>query len=297
MLDKYLWGHVARISPEAPVPVVEVNQDTSCLGGAGNVCFNLQELGARPLLVGTVGNDPDGEWIKKIVLDGHGIIIDPIRPTIVKTRIIAHQQQVVRVDREKNTPISSNTQKKILEIIKNEKYEGILLSDYNKGTLTKTLVKEILSFSQKNDLPVFVDPKVENFKLFSPVTLIAPNHFEAEKFVNHSCLTDEQVERAGQEILNKISTSYLILKRGEHGMTVFEKGKRSFHIPTQAKEVFDVTGAGDTVIATAVVSLLSGASIMESALIANAAAGVVVGKIGTAALSSQELLQALTNKR
>lgn len=296
MLDKYIWGHVARISPEAPVPIVEVNQDTSCLGGAGNVCFNLQELGARPLLVGTVGNDPEGEWIKKIVMDGRGIIIDPKRPTTVKTRIIAHQQQIVRVDREKNAPISSNTQKNILEIIKNEKYEGVLLSDYNKGTLTKSLVKEVLNYAQKNDLPVFVDPKVENFKLFSPVTLIAPNHFEAEKFLNHPCLSDKQVERAGQEILNKISTRYLILKRGEHGMTVFEKGKRSFHIPTQAKEVFDVTGAGDTVIAAAVVSLLSGANIMESALISNAAAGVVVGKIGTAALSSQELLLALTNQ-
>lgn len=296
MLDKYIWGHVDRISPEAPVPVVEVNKDTSCLGGAGNVCFNLQELGARPLLVGTVGTDPEGEWIKKSVLDGRGIIIDPKRPTTVKTRIIAHQQQVVRVDREKNTPISSKTQKNILEVIKTENYEGILLSDYNKGTLTKSLVKEVLDFSQRSDIPVFVDPKVENFRLFSPVTLLAPNHFEAEKFVQYSCLTDEQVERAGQEILNKISAKYLILKRGEHGMTVFEKGKRSFHIPTQAKEVFDVTGAGDTVIAAAVVSLLAGANIKESALISNAAAGVVVGKIGTAALSTQELLRAITNQ-
>jgi len=293
MLDKYIWGHVARISPEAPVPVVEVKQDTSCLGGAGNVCFNLQELGAQPLLVGTVGNDPEGEWIKNNVTDGRGIIIDPKRPTTVKTRIIAHQQQVVRVDREKKTPISSQTQKNILEVLKNEKYEGILLSDYNKGTLTKSLVKEVLDFSQKNNIPVYVDPKVENFRLFSPVTLIAPNHCEAEKFVHHSCLTNEQVEKAGQEILNKISATYLILKRGEHGMSVFEKGKRSFHIPTQAKEVFDVTGAGDTVIATAVISLLSGANIQESALISNAAAGVVVGKIGTAALSAQELLQAI----
>lgn len=296
MMDKYIWGHVARISPEAPVPVVEVKKDSSCLGGAGNVCFNLEELGAQPLLVGTVGNDPEGEWIKQAVTDGRGIIIDPKRPTTVKTRIIAHHQQVVRVDREKMTPISSKTEKAILDVIKNETYEGILLSDYNKGTLTKFLVKEILDFSQKKDLPVYVDPKVENFRLFSPVTLIAPNHCEAEKFIHHPCLTDEQVEKAGHQILNKISAKYLILKRGEHGMSVFEKGKRSFHIPTQAKEVFDVTGAGDTVIATAVVSLLSGANIQESALISNAAAGVVVGKIGTAALTAEELIQAVKTR-
>jgi D-beta-D-heptose 7-phosphate kinase/D-beta-D-heptose 1-phosphate adenosyltransferase len=296
MMDKYIWGQVARISPEAPVPVVEVKQDSSCLGGAGNVCFNLQELGARPLLVGTVGNDPEGEWIKQTIKDGRGIIIDPKRPTTVKTRIIAHHQQVVRVDREKKTPISSKTEKAILEVIKNEKYEGIILSDYNKGTLTKFLVKEVLDFSQKKDLPVYVDPKVENFRLFSPVTLIAPNHYEVEKFVRHPCLTDEQVEKAGQHILNKISTKYLILKRGEHGMSVFEKGKISFHIPTQAKEVFDVTGAGDTVIAAAVVSLLSGATIQESALISNAAAGVVVGKIGTAGLSAEELIHAVKTR-
>lgn len=293
MLDKYLWGNVIRISPEAPVPVVEVKKDTSCLGGAGNTSHNLESLGAFPLLVGVVGNDAEGQWIKENVPDSRGIIADDNRPTIVKTRIIAHQQQVVRVDLEKKTAISSMIEEQMFNFIQEEKYDGILLSDYNKGTLTKSLVNKVLSFAQERRIPVIVDPKFENFFLFSPVTLIAPNHFEAEKIVQHDCWTDSEVERAGQKILAQISALYLILKRGEQGMTVFEKGKKPLHIPTGAKEVYDVTGAGDTVIATAALALLSGGSIQEAAILANTAAGIVVGKMGTAAVASEELLSSL----
>ncbi len=293
MLDKYIWGDVIRISPEAPVPVVEVKKDTSCLGGAGNTSHNLESLGAFPLLVGVVGNDSEGQWIKENVPDDRGIFTDDNRPTIVKTRIIAHQQQVVRVDLEKKTAISSMIEDQMFNFIQEEKYEGILISDYNKGTLTKSLVNKVLSFAQERRIPVIVDPKFENFFLFSPVTLISPNHFEAEKIVQHECWTDSEVERAGQKILSQISALYLILKRGEKGMTVFEKGEKPLHIPAVAKEVYDVTGAGDTVIATAALALLSGGSIQEAAILANAAAGIVVGKIGTAALTSEELLSSL----
>jgi len=293
MLDKYIWGDVTRISPEAPVPVVEVNRDTSCLGGAGNVSYNLEKLGAFPILVGVIGEDSEGLWIKKNVSFNRGIFVDKVRPTTVKTRIIAHHQQVVRVDWEKRTPISSRMEKNIFNFIQKEKFDGILFSDYNKGTLTPLLVKNVLSFAKDKKIPVFVDPKVENFFLFSPVTLLTPNHFEAEKLVHHACRTDSQVAKAGEEILSRISAIYIILKRGEHGMSVLEKGKKSFHIPTIAKEVYDVTGAGDTVIACATLALLAGASIHDAAVLSNTAAGIVVGKIGTATVTPSELLSSL----
>jgi len=293
MLDKYIWGDVTRISPEAPVPVVEVNKDTSCLGGAGNVSHNLEKLGAFPILVGVVGDDNEGLWIKKNVSFDGGIFVDKVRPTTVKTRIIAHHQQVVRVDWEKKAPISSRMEENIFNFIQQEKYDGILFSDYNKGALTPSLVKNVLSFAQDKKIPVFVDPKVDNFFLFSPATLLTPNHFEAEKIVQHACRTDAQVAKAGEEILSRISVTYIILKRGEQGMSVLEKEKKSLHIPTIAKEVYDVTGAGDTVIACAALALLAGASIQEAAVLSNTAAGIVVGKIGTATITPSELLPSL----
>jgi rfaE bifunctional protein kinase chain/domain len=291
MLDKYLWGHVGRISPEAPVPVVEVHKDTSCLGGAGNVCHNLRSLGAIPIPVGVVGDDSAGDWIKQNIPDSTGILVDKKRPTTVKTRIIASHQQVVRVDQEEKRSISSGIEEKIFLFIQEDAFEGILISDYNKGLLTKSLMRKVLPYAQKRGIPVFVDPKVDNFFSFYPVTLINPNHYEAEQIVHHACKTDAQAERAGEKILSRIGARYLILKRGEQGMTVFEKGEKAIHLPTIAKEVFDVTGAGDTVIAAASLALLAGASILEAAVLANAAAGVVVGKIGTASLTADELIK------
>ena len=293
MLDKYIWGNVARISPEAPVPVVEVHKDSSCLGGAGNAANSLESLGAFPLLVGIVGDDGEGQWIKENVPDSRGIFTDPSRPTTVKTRIIAHHQQVVRVDLEKKSPIPSKMEKQIIIFIKEESFDGILISDYNKGTLSRSLVSQTLSYAKRKKIPVFVDPKFENFFLYSSVTLITPNHYEASKIVNQECTNDTQVEKVGQKILERISAPYLIIKRGEHGMSVFEKGKKVKHIPTVAKEVYDITGAGDTVIATASLALLSGSTIMEAAILSNAAAGIVVGKIGTAAVTAEELLSSL----
>ncbi len=293
MLDKYIWGDVVRISPEAPVPVVEVKKDTSCLGGAGNVCRNLESLGAYPLLVGITGEDPEAEWIKAHVPDSRGIFIDKKRPTSVKTRIVASQQQVVRVDSERAASISYKQAEKILGFIMNEECDGILISDYNKGVITRHLMTKLLVYMKKKRIPVFVDPKIENFPLFSPITLITPNHHEAERIIHHACHENSEVDQAGKKIFQKISTKYIIIKRGEHGMTVFEKGKRSVHIPSLAREVYDVSGAGDTVIATASLALLSGATILEATCMANTAAGIVVGKIGTATASTSELLNAL----
>ncbi|MCX7974289.1 MAG: D-glycero-beta-D-manno-heptose-7-phosphate kinase [Candidatus Aminicenantes bacterium] len=293
MLDKYIWGEVSRISPEAPVPVVEVKRDTSCLGGAGNVAHNIEALGGKSILVGIVGDDEPGQWIKAHVRDNRGIFVEPSRPTTVKTRIIAHHQQVVRVDIEKRTPLPDSLENAIFSFLQKLSFDGLVISDYNKGLIKESLIKNILDLAHKKGIPVFVDPKVENFHLFSPITLITPNHHEAERIVRQECRTNAQIEEAGQKIFSLIDTRYIILKRGEQGMTVFERGKRPIHIPTVAREVFDVTGAGDTVIATASLALLAGATIEEAALLANAAAGIVVGKIGTATVSPEELKASL----
>lgn len=294
MMDKYIWGDVARISPEAPVPVVEVRRDTSCLGGAGNVCRNLEELGASPFVIGVVGNDTEGDWIRANVQDNRGIITAP-RPTTVKTRIVAHQQQVVRVDWEKKAPFSKSLAGKILDLAAAEDYEGLIISDYNKGMVSRHLTGSLLPLMKKKGIPVFVDPKVKNFSLFESVTLITPNHLEAGSLLHMECETDDQVIRAGRKLMARLNTEYLFIKRGNKGMTVFGSGMDAFNIPAVAKEVYDVTGAGDTVIAAASLALLSGAGIRKAAQIANAAAGVVVAKIGTASVSSGELLQVLSS--
>jgi len=293
MLDRYIWGDVSRISPEAPVPVVEVRKSTACLGGAGNVGQNLTGLGAAPLLVGVVGDDEEGAWIKRHAGQSRGIFIDATRPTTVKMRIIAHHQQVVRVDQEKKKSVTPEIEEKIARFIEKEKYEGIVISDYNKSLITRRLMERLLPFAKAKKIPVFVDPKVENFELYSPVTFISPNHQEVERIVHHPCRSEADIERAGREILAQVECRYLIIKRGEEGMSVFERGEKPVHIPTIAREVFDVTGAGDTVTATASLALVAGATIQEAAAMANAAAGVVVGKIGTAVCSPEELLKAL----
>ena len=293
MLDRYIWGNVSRISPEAPVPVIEVKEDSLCLGGAGNVARNILSLGGKALLAGIVGHDKEGRWIRDQIPGRKGIFFDRTRPTTVKTRIIARHQQVVRVDLEIKSEVTPAQEKKILNFLGSEKYDGLLISDYNKGMVNPSLIGKALALAAETRTPVFVDPKVMHFRLFSPVTLLTPNHFEAEKIVQHDCRTDGQVTAAGLEILSQISTHYLIIKRGEHGMAVFGEGGKPIFIPTAAREVFDVTGDGDTVLAAASLALLAGASIEEAARIANAAAGIVVGKIGTATATPEELLAVL----
>jgi len=293
MLDKYIWGNVSRISPEAPIPVVEVKNDTSCLGGSGNVGQNLRSLGAVAILTGVVGEDSEGDWIKKNSVDNRGIFTSEKRPTTVKTRIIAHHKQVVRIDLEDKKPISSLLKKKVLGFIQNETWDGLIISDYNKGLLSESLIQKVLSLAQRKKLPVFVDPKEKNFFSYSLVTLLTPNHLEAESIVQHKCTSNQEIEKAGKTILSKILSKYLIIKRGERGLSVFEKGKKTVHIPAHAKQVYDVTGAGDTVIAVSSLALLAGASILEASQLANTAAGIVVGKLGTATLTPEELLSAL----
>jgi len=293
MLDRYIWGRVSRISPEAPVPVVEVANSTSTLGGAGNVAANIRSLGGIPVLAGIVGGDSEGEWIRSSAPESAGIFIDTRVPTTVKTRIIAHHQQVVRVDQEKKRSLPQDIEEKILDFVRNEPHQGLIISDYNKGLLSRSLLKKLLPLARRRKVPVFVDPKVENFRLFLGVTFIAPNHVETERIVHHPCRSNDEVEAAGRLLLSIVKSRFLIIKRGEQGMSIFEQGKRPLHIPTVAREVFDVTGAGDTVLAVASLALLSGSSIREAAVLANAAAGIVVGKVGTATVTPAELVAAL----
>ncbi|MBN2199286.1 MAG: D-glycero-beta-D-manno-heptose-7-phosphate kinase [Candidatus Aminicenantes bacterium] len=293
MLDRYIWGRVSRISPEAPVPVVEVSQSTSSLGGAGNVAHNLLNLGAAPILVGVVGDDEEGRWIRGLMSENRGIVTDSKRPTTVKTRIIAHHQQVVRVDQERRRPVSPAVESAIADFLKSRDFDGLIISDYNKGIVTRTLMAKVLALARSRKAPVFVDPKVENIRLFSPATLLAPNHLEVERIVHLSCRTDAEAEQAGRRLMETVSSRYLIIKRGEQGMSVFERGRKAIHLPTNAREVFDVTGAGDTVLAVSALALLSGASIREAAVLANTAGGIVVGKIGTATVTPAELRQGL----
>jgi len=300
MLDHFLWGSVTRISPEAPVPVVDVQRETEVPGGAGNVAVNMAALGAEVLLVGLVGEDSAAErisWLlkKAHIQTGH-LIATPQRPTIVKTRVIAQHQQVVRFDRERRGELPAGLQaqlaRKVDELLPT--CRAVVLSDYAKGVLSFSLIDRIIRHARKAGIPVTVDPKVENFARYKQVTCVTPNTNEALQSANcRSASTEKEVEALGWKLQKKIQAQSVLITRGEHGMSLFEKGKPVFHIPTRAQEVFDVTGAGDTVISVLTLALAAGASLRAAAELANFAAGVVVGKVGTASVTRDEILNAV----
>ena len=296
MLDEFIWGRVRRISPEAPVPVVEVDRQTLALGGAGNVVSNLVALGASPRPLGVVGRDPDAERVafafKSLGVTTDGLVSDPARPTTLKTRIIAHNQQVVRADRESRAPISREIEDKIVEALRAEieTADAIVISDYNKGLLTPRLLSGALKAARARELIVCLDPKMRSFLHYQPLTVITPNNQEAAEASGVAIEDEASLVEAGRKILASIDCRALLVTRGEEGMTLFTDGGDVTHIPTVAREVYDVTGAGDTVIATLALALASGASLAESAMMANHAAGVVVGKVGTATVNREELL-------
>lgn len=298
MVDKFVQGTVSRISPEAPVPVVEVKKETSLPGGAGNVANNIAALKAKVFLVGVIGNDSAGENLKQ-ELDKNSIIVDGIftdiyRPTSVKTRIIAQHQQVVRVDWETKDEISGSIREKMFDYVHKilPQIDAIILSDYGKGVVKPKILKEVISLANKNRIPVTVDPKIEHFLSYRKVTCITPNLQEAVSGMRiHKAQNEKEIHVLGKNILNRLGCQSVLITRGEKGMTLFEKGKKPFHIPTRAKEVYDVTGAGDTVISVLTLGLASKLSLRVSAEIANYAAGVVVGKLGTATVSPEELKQ------
>jgi D-beta-D-heptose 7-phosphate kinase/D-beta-D-heptose 1-phosphate adenosyltransferase len=301
MLDEFLWGNVARISPEAPVPVVEVQRQTYHLGGAGNVAGNVRALGGQAVVAGVVGDDPAAETVRKALraagVESALMVADAGRPTTVKTRIVAHHQQVVRADREVAEPVGGTLERGILERVRAHlpACGAVVVSDYHKGVVTAGLMKSLRALCVRRGLPVLVDPKVRHFGLYRGVRLVTPNQLEAEQAAGMRIRGEDDLQRAGERIQKMLGCEAVLITRGEQGMALFERGKRAVHIPTAAREVFDVTGAGDTVIATLALAVCAGARLAEAAVLANHAAGVVVGKLGTATASPQELLAALAS--
>jgi len=298
ILDHFVWGTVDRISPEAPVPVVKVVKESFHLGGAANVARNLAVLKAQPLLVGMVGCDEAGdqliEQLEREEISSAGLVRATDRATTIKTRIIAQHQQVCRTDRESTDPPSDELLSQIndsyLNYIKQAK--GIIVSDYAKGVLSQMLVPDLIREARQNEKFLAVDPKRADFSSYQGASLVTPNTKEAEKASGVEIVDESSFLRAGQQLLEKTTVDSLLITRGEEGMTLFQ-GEEHAHIPTVAREVFDVTGAGDTVIASLTLAVTAGASIGEAAVLANHAAGVVVGKLGTAAASVDEILSSI----
>ena len=301
MLDEFVWGTVSRISPEAPVPVVEVSGHSFHLGGAANVAHNLHSLGGEPLLVGILGEDDAARRLREVLgevgISGRGLLTDPSRPTTLKTRIIAHGQQVVRADRESKSDISRALEARAVEKVREAlgRATALVLSDYGKGTFTKNVIRECARQARRRKLPILVDPKIARFAFYQGVSLVTPNIHETERILGTPISDEPGLARAARSILTKLRCQAVLVTRGEQGMSLFEKGKPPVHIGATAREVFDVTGAGDTVIATVALALSGGASLEEAAHLANRAAGIVVGKLGTAAVDPRALLDSISD--
>ena len=298
VLDHYIWGNVSRISPEAPVPVVRVTRENMLLGGAANVVNNIYALGGVVSVCGVIGHDEAGSRLLHLLhtqgLLTDGLIVDSSRPTTIKTRIIAHSQQVVRFDRETKERVGRDTHKRIFDFVKqriNEGLDALVLSDYCKGVVTRELVRDIVRLAKKNKVIVSVDPKVSHFGIYSGVTILTPNINEASIGSKIEIDNEQSLLKAGALLLKRLKCDAVLITRGEQGMSLFEQGGRVTHIPTVAREVFDVTGAGDTVIGTLTLAMAAGASKVDAARISNYAAGLVVGVVGTATVKPEELKQ------
>jgi rfaE bifunctional protein kinase chain/domain len=299
MLDEYLWGNVSRISPEAPVPVVEIVKECIKLGGAANVALNVKTLEDEPILVGVIGNEKNGERMRRalnaVQIPDEGIFVDEARQTTIKTRVIAQNQQVVRTDREDTQEISSELAERIIDFVKKKIREisGLIISDYGKGAITLKLLSELIDLCRENHIFIGVDPKETHFLNYKKVSLITPNHHEAA-FAYGKKIKDENIlEEVGWGLLDRLEAEAILITRGEKGMSLFEKNRSLTHFPTRAKKVYDVTGAGDTVISTFTCAFAAGASYKEAALASNHAAGIVVGEIGTAQVTKDQLTMEL----
>jgi len=304
MVDRTIRGVAHRLSPEAPVPVVDIHHEECRPGGAGNVAANIAALGGRPILVSVTGRDPEAERVLSLLrdrgVDVASVVTDDSRPTILKTRVMAGHQQVVRFDRESRASLSVGVRRRLLDGFRErlKDAQGVVLSDYGKGVVSVPLLKAVLTQAHRQGIFVTVDPKIEHFLRYRGVDCITPNLKEAtEGLRSLPPKTDAEVDALGRRILKRLRCHSVLITRSERGMSLYREGKPPVHIPSQAREVFDVTGAGDTVIATLSLALAAGAPLDESARIANAAAGVVVAKLGTAVVSPKELQSALTLAR
>jgi len=298
IMDHFLWGKVRRISPEAPVPVVEIEREDLMLGGAANVAHNIENLGGKVSITGVIGRDDDGRRfmraLKTKAIPQSGIVQDRERPTTTKTRIIAHNQQVVRFDRECKEGIKAAVTAEVLSYIKKAINHAhvVIVSDYAKGLISEGLMKKIVTLCAKKKKPLVVDPKVEHLDYYRGADIVTPNNLEASRGAGVEIKDAKTLKKAGKILKERLASKALLITRGEHGMSLFENTADT-HIPTVAKEIYDVSGAGDTVAGVLALSLAAGADFREAAVLANFAAGVVVGKLGTATLSAEELCGAV----
>ncbi len=302
MVDEYISGTVSRISPEAPVPVLEVEEESVRLGGAANVVANVRALGGQADLVGVVGADALGarliQEIEQIGVNTDGIVVDRSRRTTMKTRVVARGHHMVRFDRELTNELDDEMCGRIEELVQDRlaHVDALIISDYGKGVVSGRLLKEVLPLARTRGVLTVVDPKINHFGLYRQVTVLTPNHREAAAAWGHPLRNEEDVVAAGQHLVDVLQAQAVLVTRGGKGMSLFEADGRVSHIPAVAKEVFDVTGAGDTVVGAVALALGSKATMVEAAEISNYAAGVVVGKRGTATVSLAELRRSLMRK-
>ncbi|PKL79599.1 MAG: D-glycero-beta-D-manno-heptose-7-phosphate kinase [Ignavibacteriae bacterium HGW-Ignavibacteriae-4] len=298
MLDRYFWGSVTRVSPEAPVPVIDLEHETFHLGGAANVASNLNSLGIKSILCGIIGDDNSAEMFEQICkergIDPSGLYKDSDRPTTVKTRIIGNNQQIVRLDREVRDVINTAGEKHIISTLqKNSDIESIIFGDYDKGAISSKLIKDVLKYAKSNNIEVYADPKFANFFAYKGVTAFKPNKKEAAQALKIEIKTEEDVKIAGQMLLDKLSCDNVLLTLGDKGMMLFEANGNIHHVDTKARLVSDVSGAGDTVIATLAACKTGGANMTEAATIANIAAGYVCGEPGIVSVTKDDILSYL----
>jgi len=298
MLDRYFWGNVTRVSPEAPVPVIDYEDETFHLGGAANVANNLLSLGISPLLCGVLGKDKYSAKFKEIAeekgISSSGLFEDESRLTTVKTRIIGNNQQIARLDRETRDIITTDVEEHIIRTLEEtENLAGIVLEDYNKGTITEFLITETINFAKSKNIPVFVDPKFDHFFAYKNATVIKPNLKEASKAVDRELKSRTELENAGREILDRLDADNLLLTLSSEGMMLFERNGDISSVPTHARMVSDVSGAGDTAIATLASAMVGGANAKEAATIANLAAGVVCEHPGIVSIEPLDLFDSV----
>ena len=309
MLDHFIWGGVSRISPEAPVPVVEFERESFMPGGAANVARNLTALDVPTELFGMIGHDENGRHLKELLcgqsINCGGLLANSARHTSVKTRIVAHQQQVVRIDRETRDGLDARLTGRLLAEIKAKlrKTDAVIVGDYGKGVITQPLLNELKSLCRARGVWLSLDPKPVHQLNLTGLSLVTPNRKETFELANlpdetrhENPLADKNLTLAAERLLNELRPAVLLVTLGESGMLLCQRGQKPFHIPTVAQEVFDVSGAGDTVIATFTLAVAAGASPLEAAILSNHAAGIVVGKIGTATTSPEELLQSFSHR-
>jgi D-beta-D-heptose 7-phosphate kinase/D-beta-D-heptose 1-phosphate adenosyltransferase len=303
MVDRYLWGRVDRISPEAPVPVVEIERENFTLGGAGNVAQNLAALGAVPVLIGVVGDDAAGRELVSAFagrgLETRGVVIDPDRPTTVKTRIIAHSQQVVRADRESRADLSGAVLADVLAALERDlpTCSGLVVSDYGKGVVTAPTLERALGAARAAGIAVSVDPKESHIDTYRGVSILTPNQHEAGWVQGRRVVDEASLMEVGWGLQRRLDAGAVLVTRGEKGMSLFERGGRYTYLPTVAREVYDVTGAGDTVVSVVAAALAAGADYPSACALANHAAGVVIREVGTATCSADQLLASLAETR